>query len=288
MPNLDYTGEFNAGFGLGALVEEQRLRVVRLTDASAAPFYEDGAGRFARLRLDAVVRKSSAAGATVEVFVHDSLGVQQGEALLVNGCGASFRNLACDLALPDLAGTAPYYLGVRILADDPGAWDGFFRLVPFGSWGWEGATLCTAGTMRAIEDDLFNEAIYAGGGDYTNELRRAKADVRLRLLEAGIDPDAIWTDGVLAAPGDDSPSGIGTQVIPGLVLAATYAAISNAYGRVAGYTDGRIADKAVQFKSNYDEAMRGAIKSLIPINLDNDSVMSREESRPHRQRRCVL
>ena len=293
-PDLGYTGEYNVGAFAAALTTRLMLQACQITDIDGDPYYEEASGRAARVRLDGSIRHNDCGSVTADLVVHDSLGVVQGAPLLTYVFAGSFTDQIAALKLPALTGTAPYYLGVRLTSTTPSIFEGFFRVVPYGQWGWEGVTLAIEATLLQIDDEFFNTAVYA---DIThpNELRMAKQAVRLRLLEAGIDPDTIWTDGVLATPDDDtspavptSPSGIGAQVIACLVLPATYAAAAQVYRRVTGYKNGRLADQAEVYAEMYDVAMRGAIKSLLSVNDDGGDTMTRKENRPARALRMVM
>ena len=291
-PDLSYTGEFNVGGYTPDLGVRLLRRAVQLTTDTPDPFYHDGADRAARCRVDCSVRKSEGT-VGAEVVIHDDADVVLSVLTQFDATRDS-KDHTVPLRLPSLVGTEPFYLGVRLTGSGSGAtWEGFFRLVPYGQFGWEGVTLVTEETMRLIEDDLFNESFYPNVS-YDAELRRAKADVRFRLIEAGIEPDSVWSDGVVAAPLETSPtplpqtpSGIGLMVVPSLVLPTTYKAIAHAYARKTGYTDGRLADKADYYNSLYDDAMRGAVKSLIAVNDTGGVAMKGAQERPHRTRVMV-
>jgi hypothetical protein len=294
-PDLGYTGEYNAGIYTAALTVSVLPKIVQVTDSDGDPYYEDiGSGRAARVRLDGSIHRCDCGSVLAELIVTDAADNQIGAPLLTYQFSSSFQDQIASLKLPPFQGTAPLYLALRLTATGSSVLDGFFRVVPYGQWGWEGVTLCNDATMLAIEGDLFNTAFYPSP-TYTDYQRLAKQQVRLRLIEAQIDPDTIWCDGVLGTPDDDtnprvatSPSGVGAQVIACLVLPATYAAIAQAYASVTGYKDGRLADKAEKYPQDYDTAMRGAIKSLLSINEQGNEVMTRAETRPSRPRRMVL
>ena len=293
-PDLSYTGEFNVGGYTPDLGTRLLRRAVQLTmDDAADTFYHDGEDRAARCRVDCSVRKSSGT-VGAEIVIHDDNDLVL-SVLTEFDATRNSSDHTVPLRLPALGGVAPYYLGVRLTGTGADAtWEGFFRFVPYGQFGWEGVTLVTEGTMRQVEDDLFNESFYPDV-TYSAELRRAKADVRFRLIEAGIEPDSVWSDGVVAAPEDggspalpQSPSGMGLMVVPSLVLPTTYKAIAHAYARKTGYKDGRLADKADYYNSLYDDAMRGAVKSLIAVNDTGGVTMKGAQERPHRVRRMVM
>jgi hypothetical protein len=267
----------------------------------ASKCFYASAEQVARVRLDLLVTRCEAGAAVGYLQLVNTAGTKVGSPLVFSDgsttfdAGSRFSDRVFTLPATLPVGGGEYFVSLFLVAGTPGEWEGLARLVPYGLWGWENYLLTTQATMQAIEGELFNEAVVLGTIDYAQAIANACMDLRTRLATADLDPDQVWCDGVVQGVTDttvtpnttDTPSGIGARVVPQLVLAATYGALANVFVAQTGYKDGRLADKGVYYRELYDEAMRGSIRALLPLNKNGDYLLTKQESRPRRSLRLV-
>lgn len=303
-PDLSYTGEakrgaFFASLGASPVTVENILGVARdavpLGDPPPDPIYEarsffHASNQAARFRLDLIVSRCLAGDVVGTVLLKDSEDRELAELLTFDGArGFTNKIFSIDpsvLPNPSVQNNEnpDYWIAVKLSAASAGEWEGMIRVVPFGMWGWENFTLANQASMTAAGGgDLFNTALHPGA-DYNGAILAAKAEVRNRIIAAEIDPDSIWCDGCLAEVEGYSPSGIGTMVVPALILPTTYLALAIAYGNETGYKDGRLADAEVKWRQLYEQSLVGALRFLLAVNANGNHIMERSEQRPHRPR----
>jgi hypothetical protein len=173
-------------------------------------------------------------------------------------------------------------IGARLAVTSAGNFTYRMRVRPYHFTGWQNANLTGASALTAVEPGITNTAL-GRSSSYANEIALAKDAIRVRLVNAGIDPDEIPTDGVATISSVTTPLGasvnpqtIATYLIPELCDPATYLTLSLIYERMAQAPDDMNSFRAAMHRQRYEDAMAAALK-ILPMNLDSDYTLSKPE-----------
>lgn len=166
-------------------------------------------------------------------------------------------------------------VGARLVVASTGNYSFRVRVRPYHMSGWTNAGLTGAAALTYIDPGITNTAL-GRAATYANEIKQAKDLIYSRIVAAGIDPNEIPTDGVKDYSNGSAPQAYANYLIPELIDAATYLAVSLVYERFVQMPDDMNAVRREMFKDKYEVAMAEALKNL-PLNLNNDYVLGSDE-----------
>lgn len=284
---FDYTGDWTDAVlfitaGAGAKVQAGLLPV----SATAPGHYFIAGNKAARLRVQINVRRITT-GVTAQLYATGGGTGAQDTQLVDFGAvqqGMQEFNYAFGTTNDNVATWANGRMyALQFTWSGAGEIDIGYTLKPYQLSGWKAAVLTSDDAMAAVEDSLYNTQ-FISDGTFPEEIRLAKSDIFHRLVLAGIEPDAIYTDGlVYNAP---EFSGVGFPTIPELILPSTYLAVGHAFRRISAYKEGMLADKADYYFKLYEQAMASAVRSLS-YTKDGDYYLNKNEIRAPRSLQLV-